>query len=81
MLPSFKETHELSDYIESDGDYLSFGHEYVISAYDLYTDPDKYKEPLKILMSVKCEFYTTFLRVKEYYEILKKEQFRNNMER
>ena len=68
------------NYVESDNDYLVFGHEYVIQSYNLYSEPEKYKDALSILMTDKSEFYMAFQRLKEYYEILKKEQFRNNIE-
>ena len=60
-----------------DDKIVCFGHEYQIDPLDLEEEPEKFAGVVETMMQDECNAYKTFLRLKNYYKALRREQRRN----
>ena len=76
----FEKLHDTSRYLRDENDEIvCFGNEYVIDSLDIEDEPEKFTGVLQTMIQDKCDAYNSFLRIKDYYKQLRREQRRNRL--
>lgn len=74
----FEELHDTTRLIRDEkSEIVCFGHEYQIDSFDMFEEPDKFSGVIQTMISDECDAYKAFLKMKDFYKKLRREQQRN----